>query len=278
MTKKDTRKTKHEGEKWHELNILDYVKDGKYNALCSCGMTCVVSMNDVKKGKVKSCGHILKQMMKERREKLTVLIGKTIGKITILSEAGSNNRGDLLVNCSCSCGTNFVKEAKEIKKGKIKSCGCGVLTGAKEANTIHGETGSKLYYTWSKMKSRCHPTKGHKDYGLRSISVCEEWAESYEKFRDWALGNGYQDCLSIDRIDVNGNYEPSNCRWATSKEQGRNKRNTQYVTINGATKSFSEWCEELGISYDSAWKRIHKYGYSPEKALTFKLERIKLIK
>lgn len=119
----------------------------------------------------------------------------------------------------------------------------------------------KLYSIWSTMIHRCEDAKREKyrDYGERGIVVCEEWHDA-NKFMDWAFSNGYEEGLQIDRIDNNGNYEPSNCRWVTPKENSRNRRNTVYLTIDGETKCVAEWCEELDVSQYTVYWWIRKKG------------------
>lgn len=111
-------------------------------------------------------------------------------------------------------------------------------------------TNPRLFGLWETMRSRCNNPNREKygDYGGRGIEVCDEWNRSAEAFCEWALANGYKDGLQIDRIDNNGNYEPSNCRFVTPKTNSRNKRNTVLLTVNGETKCVSEWCETIGIS------------------------------
>jgi hypothetical protein len=104
-------------------------------------------------------------------------------------------------------------------------------------------------------------------YGGRGIKVCDEWKNSYENFREWALSNGYADNLTLDRINPNGNYEPSNCRWATAKTQGNNRRSCLYFTIDGVTKSLMELCEEYGAPYELVRGRLRR-GWEIAKALT----------
>ena len=118
------------------------------------------------------------------------------------------------------------------------------------------------------MKKRCINSSDRlfKYYGGRRITICEEWKNDFQAFYDWAMANGYKDDLTIDRIDVNGNYEPSNCRWANSKLQARNMRNNNFVTYKGETHCLSEWAELYNISYKTFWKRLKK-GWEFEKAL-----------
>ena len=135
--------------------------------------------------------------------------------------------------------------------------------------TKHGMTKTRLHNIWVSMKERCNvpSVNCYKYYGGRGIKVCEEWKHSFESFRDWALANGYTDTLTIDRIDVNGNYEPSNCRWITLKEQGSNKTNNHFITYNGVTKTLQQWADEIGIHHVTLLERIERWG-SVEEALT----------
>ena len=118
------------------------------------------------------------------------------------------------------------------------------------------------------MRTRCkNPNfRAYHYYGGRGIKVCEEW-EAFENFRDWALQNGYKEELTLDRIDANGNYEPSNCRWATRKEQSRNTRGVKIIEYNGVKKSIAEWAEDLGINYHTLYSRLTTLGWSAERAL-----------
>ena len=131
------------------------------------------------------------------------------------------------------------------------------------------------------MKNRCYNTsnKFYKDYGGRGITVCDEWQgkDGHKNFQKWALESGWQEGYSIDRIDVNGNYEPSNCRWADAKEQANNRRNNIPVTINGVTKNATEWAEEIGISERAFMSRI-KYGWSEDRLLEPKYKPLKMSK
>lgn len=132
------------------------------------------------------------------------------------------------------------------------------------------------------MKRRCYnpEEKLYKDYGGRGIKVCDEWMdkkEGHSNFQKWAVENGWEEGRSIDRIDVNGNYEPSNCRWATPEEQANNRRNNNYVTINGVTKTTSEWARQIGISQNAFTGRINS-GWTGEELLKPKFKPLKMSK
>ncbi|OQA48413.1 MAG: hypothetical protein BWY46_01420 [Firmicutes bacterium ADurb.Bin300] len=133
----------------------------------------------------------------------------------------------------------------------------------------HGQSYTKLYSVWHHIKGRCYgnDSQHKKYYSLRGITMCEEWKNDFVKFQKWALSNGYKEGLTIDRIDVNGNYSPNNCRWATPREQSNNKRNTLFITYNGVTHSVSEWSEIMGLPYHVVFKR-HRKGWSAKRTLT----------
>ena len=127
----------------------------------------------------------------------------------------------------------------------------------------------RLYTIWRNMKRRCNDSdrECYKNYVGRGIRVCDEWQNNYRSFYNWALSNGYNDELTIERINVNGNYEPLNCTWATRKEQSNNKRNNHFLTFNGKTQTVAQWSEELDISISTILRRIDK-GMTDEEVLT----------
>ena len=125
---------------------------------------------------------------------------------------------------------------------------------------------SRVYWN---MKTRCYNKSSNKyhAYGARGIKVCDEWKNSFKKFKEWALSNGYGDNLTIDRINNDGNYEPSNCRWVTNKQNTNNTRKNRVITYNGETHTMSEWCEILGVKLGTLSARIYR-GWSLEDVMT----------
>ena len=192
------------------------------------------------------------------------LKGQRFGRLLVVAEAKSRNKKTFWT-CLCDCGKTVEVHAYNLKRGFTKSCGCLNDEMRRKRSTTHGKTNSRLYGIWSHMKGRCFckTDAAFPSYGGRGISVCEEWRDSFETFQEWALANGYRDDLTIDRIDNDGNYEPSNCRWVSRKEQARNTRNN--FVYKG--KCLSEWCEEIGIDHALVLARLNRLGWPIEKAI-----------
>ena len=134
------------------------------------------------------------------------------------------------------------------------------------------KTKNRLHSIWRHIKYRCLDAThyAYNSYGGRGITICDEWKNDFSTFYEWSMANGYSDSLTLDRIDVNGNYEPSNCRWATWKEQGNNRRNNVLLTFKGKTKTLAEWADDIGVTRQCLFRRINIYKMPIEIALTVK--------
>lgn len=200
----------------------------------------------------------------ERAKSLGDLTGKKYGRLTVIKKDEEKSGRHIFWVCECSCGNTTTVRGDHIVSGRTRSCGCFKK---ENAYHTHGESKTRLFYIWSSMKERCNNpnNKRYNDYGGRGITISPEW-QKYEDFRDWAYSSGYDESLTLDRVDVNGNYEPNNCRWATMKEQQRNRRNNVYITLGGEEKLLVEWCEIYGLPYDRIRERIRRRGWSVERA------------
>ena len=166
--------------------------------------------------------------------KLIDLTGMRFNRLTVIKRAYSINKRTLWV-CRCDCGKEITVESYNLRNGHTLSCGCYQKEATSKSNKTHGLTKTRVYKIWVCMKNRCYQKSYHafRHYGGRGIIVCDEWRDNFQAFYVWAMANGYADNLSIDRIDVNGNYEPSNCRWLTMSEQNKNKRVKNGYKIKG---------------------------------------------
>lgn len=190
------------------------------------------------------------------------IAGQRFGRLTVIERVESP-RAQAQWRCVCDCGKETVVRSQDLRNGHTKSCGCyGLEVSASHTPSFstHKESRSRLYRVWIGMKGRCNncKNKAYSYYGGRGIKVCQDWDESYALFRDWALANGYQENLTIDRIDVNGNYCPENCRWVSMKVQMNNTRANRRITLNGETKTMAEWSESTGLSYETIRNRTIK--------------------
>lgn len=196
------------------------------------------------------------------------LTGQKFGRLTVTEKKGVDKYRHTMWGCLCDCGNIVTVGARDLKGQKTKSCGCLHKEIVSLASTKHGQSGTRLYGIWAGMIQRCENPKNryYKDYGGRGIAVCPEW-HSAENFIKWAIENGYRDNLEIDRKDPNKNYEPSNCRWSTEKEQANNKRNSHLLTYDGKTQTLAQWADELGIKYNTLWARLNRSQWNIEKAI-----------
>lgn len=193
------------------------------------------------------------------------LSGKRFGDLVVVGRmkndirrAGKQPRWE----CVCDCGKTTIVWSSSLKSGDTQSCGC------KKGNIKHSGRRTRLYSIWTNMRTRTTNRKAtrYENYGGRGIRICQEWLNSFETFRDWSLANGYSDDLSIDRVNNDGNYEPSNCRWADVETQINNTTVAKRLCLDGKTQTLNAWAREKGISATTLCRRL-KSGMALETAL-----------
>ena len=199
------------------------------------------------------------------KSKYKDLTGLRFGRLTVVGLEETNTRKTYWL-CRCDCG-NFKKARSDsLQAGKIQSCGCL----KKEQDAVNLSVGHKhlmshtgIYDIWQGMKRRCydiHNPRYH-NYGGRGIFICDDWKNDFSAFYEWSVNNGYQENLTIDRIDNNKGYSPDNCRWADAKTQSRNRSSNVKITIGNATKTLTEWCEIFQLDYRTIHARYSRNGF-----------------
>ena len=262
------------GERFGKLTVVRYLRtDVKpyghtviWECKCDCGNIVEVSTNALRSGNTKSCGCLTSEN----------LVGMKFGRLTVIDrESPKSKKTKGLWVCKCECGNVIKVNTSALKSGNTTSCGCKRKETLRQLRTKHGESDTRLYKVWLDMKRRCYNAKDvdYKNYGGRGITVCDEWKDSFVSFSQWAYENGYdkdapKGQCTIDRIDVNGCYEPENCRWVNIHIQSNNKRNNRILTYNGESHTLSEWCEIVNIPYNCLQLRLNKLHWSVEKTLT----------
>lgn len=250
----------HSGERFGKLLIikkLPHYKDNKtyYLCKCDCGKDKITLYGDMVNGSVRSCGCLLKKYSD------IDFVGQKFGRLTVLSE-GRDGKNEQIFNCICDCG-NYISSIKHnVIKGNTLSCGCLHKDKCRELLTTHNKSNTNLYRRYLKIKDRCYNNKckAYKNYGGRGIKMCEEWSNNFLSFYDWAINNGYEQNLTIERIDVNGDYCPENCKWITLAEQCKNKRSNIVITFNNKTQILADWARELNLNPETIRNRMKKYG------------------
>lgn len=189
------------------------------------------------------------------------LTNKKFGKLLVLSQASRAKNNSIRWLCRCECGKEIIVQGGHLRSGHTTSCGC--------SNIKHKMTNTRIYGIWNGMINRCvNPNKSsYKYYGDRGISFCAEWKE-FINFYNWAIQNGYNENLTLDRINPDKDYSPENCRWVTLKEQANNLRTNRKLTYNNETLNISQWAEKTGLSHATITRRLDVYKWSVEKTLT----------
>jgi hypothetical protein len=220
--------------------------DHFFNALLTSGQPVRISFSFLQRWHRKTSMSCMKKID---------ITGQRFGRLVAVRYETTTNRVRLWL-CKCDCGKEVTVRVAALKNGNTRSCGCLKNEATSQLLTKHKDKGTKEYTAWMHMRRRCnnHASKYYYNYGGRGIRVCEEWDNYLIFLRD--VGRAPSKDYSLDRIDVNGNYEPGNVRWATRKEQNNNKRNSIRITINGETKTLQEWCDLFGVNRGTA-----KYRY-----------------
>ncbi len=207
------------------------------------------------------------------------LTGKKFGYLTALQYTGKKTKSghNAIWLCICDCGNFTEMSSGNLQTPGVHSCGCYAKERMAKLNYKHGGKKERLYMVWLSMKRRCYDKTftDYENYGGRGITVCDEF-QDYAKFREWAMANGYdkyakKQMCTIDRIDVNGNYTPENCRWASAKVQQNNRRNNRIITYKGETHTLAEWNRIKDFPTDTIGKRLSN-GWTLDRAIETPLD------
>lgn len=208
--------------------------------------------------------------------KLIDITGKRFGQLVVSRCLSGNRWGNRMWLCLCICGDEVVVAGGNLQSGNTKSCGCLRTKRTMETKTTHGHTKNRkptsIYRSWQNIIQRCtnRVVHNYSDYGGRGITLCQEWLKFENFIRDMACG--WKPGLTIDRIDNHKGYSKDNCRWATKKEQARNRRSNRFISCFGKTQTLVEWSEETGIGEDTITQRLGR-GWETEKALTASIRK-----
>lgn len=224
---------------------------------CECGNEKVVATEVLVKNQSKSCGcsrydHLKNKISHENLE------GRKFGKLTVKNFNGIKKERAYWL-CKCECGNEKITSGKLLKNGNCISCGCVQKEIASRNSKTHGKSKTRIYYIWQGMKERCNNPNNlnYFNYGGRGIEVFDDW-NKFEEFEKWSMLNGYNDDLSIERINVNGGYNPNNCTWIPLRLQSRNRRNVINIEFNGTVKTLTEWSKYFNVSHSTIQYHIKK--------------------
>lgn len=269
------------GQKFGKLTVIgvyDKTTNGtiRWKCQCDCGNIIPVFKSTLLRdnGTIKSCGCVyIDELRKE--------IGKRKDYLEIIDVKQYGRKGRVVVKCDC--GTIKEMTLSRFNNPSVHSCGCiGVPKGKDSPNYKHGMSRTRIFNVYRDMINRCynHNDVSYIHYGARGVTVCDEWLgdKGVKEFCEWSYKNGYDENAprgqcTLDRIDHNGDYRPENCRWVSMSVQANNKRNNNYHTIDGVTKTLSEWCREYGnVCVQSVRRRIEN-GMDIKTALTKPMQK-----
>ena len=268
------------GEKFGRLTVIEKVENSdkgkiKWKCRCDCGNTKIVAANHLRDGNTKSCGCLFKERVEEANNRKSIdLTSKKFNMLTVIKmtrmKKNSQGRNIRYWLCRCDCGSYKEVDGFSLTRGHVKSCGCSRKKYGVSVKNM------KLYRVYQDMKRRCINKNdiNYHNYGGRGITVCDEWLgeRGFENFYEWAIKSGWDENKSrieqsIDRIDVNGNYNPDNCKLSTMEEQSYNKRDTIKLEYNGKTYNLKELSDFCKIKPNILYQRIIRYNWSVERAI-----------
>lgn len=247
------------GKKFGKLYVVKHCGGSIWECRCDCGVTKLIKGQALREGKVISCG------CNKRKD----LVEQRFGRLLVLKRLGFINK-KTYYECKCDCGKIVNVISSNLQKGTSNSCGCLANELTSLRSRTHNMSKTRLYNIWEGIKQRCYnpKVKAFKYYGKNNIQVCKEWFE-FETFMQWAITNGYNDTLTIDRIDVFGNYCPENCRWVDKTTQANNTRVNVFLTVDGETNTIANWSKKTGINAETiSWRR--KHGWTDEECIKLK--------
>lgn len=267
------------GKRYGKLTVMEqYGRDKIRNILwkckCDCGGEVITSSHNLNYGLVMDCGCSYKS------EDLT---GKRFGHIEVIKRLPNTSerkfRTTVMWLCKCDCGETLEIKASDLTQKRMISCGCHKNKKALNMAIKQNKDNMRLYYIYIDMKRRCNNPNDqyYIRYGGRGIKVCDEWNDKYgfASFYEWAINNGYANNLTLDRIDNDGNYEPSNCRWATHKEQSNNTSFNVKAEYRGEVKSLAEWASQLNLNPNTIYYHYHSGKTIEEIVFFFEQKRAK---
>ena len=258
------------GQRFGRLTVIKYLHERKYPnghgthslylCKCDCGNEKIVTETNLESNSVKSCGCY-------RREfQVPDFIGKKFGMLKVIDRVYKNEKPVWM--CECDCGNICYRSTVSLKSSGFHSCGCYQKTRIGDLKRKHGMTGTRVFSIYCNIKRRCYNPNDREYiyYGGKGIALCDEWLNDFSAFYEWAKHNGYNDSLTIDRIDNSKGYSPENCRWATRKEQNNNTTRCRFFEYNGETLNIAQICEKYNINRGTLDKRL-KMGWSISESI-----------